>query len=66
MEVEQGDGGLGGAELIDFKSHASALLNYMSLISGMCLLHSPGGLHWKAGQQGVQIFWCSPDRRPQC
>lgn len=34
---------------------------------GMCLLlghqvYSPAGLHWKACQQGVQIFWCSPGK----
>lgn len=32
---------------------------------GVQLLNSPPGLYWKAGPQGVQIFGCSPGRRPQ-
>lgn len=35
------------------------------LISGMCFMFSPGALRWRAGQQGVQRFGCSRDRRPQ-
>lgn len=65
-EAEQTEGGLVRVYWLWVSCSRYLKVHIVALTSGMCFVHSPGGLDWKACQQGVQRFGCSPDRRYRC